>query len=102
MTRRNFFKRFAQVSALCTAASVLLSTQEKISGPVPPFRAKKYKDGIIRVTVNPEWQQAPIEICYLTCGEHKRVIKDPWPWRFRNQASAEHFIRVMNEVYKGC
>ena len=101
MNRRGFLKRFAQVSALCAAAPALLSTKEKISGPIPPFRVKEYA-GAQRATINPEWQQAPIEIRYLTCGEHKRVIKDPWPWRFRNQASAEHFIRVMNEVYKGC
>lgn len=91
MNRRAFLKRFAQGAA----APLLPSTS--VTPPIAPFLLKKYKHGE-RAIVNPEWQNATYEIGFRR--QDGSVLNDPWPWRFRNQASAEHFLRVMADVEK--
>ena len=95
MNRRAFLQRFAQVSALLAAAPLSLAQKKKISPPIPPFAFHGK-----HIWKNPEWESAPYEIGFVVCGPHNRVVSDPWPWRFRNPESAQHFMQAMKKVYK--
>lgn len=97
MNRRGFIRRCAQAAALCAAAPTLLARVTpagEISDPVPPFR---YWNCGREIAVNPEWRDAQFEIVFVTSG---RRMPDPYPPRFRNQASAENFIKKLDAYNK--
>lgn len=96
MNRRFFLRSLgALLASASVAAPVFAAASEtRPQGPVRPFKHALTPSGLSVAVLNPDWVNAPYEICFLhsVCLEAPSFERVAYPLRFRSEEDAREYL----------